>query len=272
MSYNITRQQALERAPLLKAWGEGAKLQYLNRIHDREDWEDCAEYGDILSDSTSEYRIKPVVESIMCCGTQVEPKKYTLPLSEIDALEITRDMWNWLSQDLNRTKHQWIKEFQPHLLWKLRNECACCSYAYQVDSMLQDCTKCPLRGHWGSTTTACNKDGADYTVWYDDKNCDIIRIRAAENIARAASKRISELTAPKAKVWRAWKPEEVPVGALVRGKNTSPNRTIILAVYQNHYVIALRESITYLCADEALNDWEHSTDNGKTWQSCGVLE
>lgn len=55
MSYNITRKQAIERAPLLKAWGEGKKLQYNNGYG----WHDCAEMHGILDDPKVEYRIKP---------------------------------------------------------------------------------------------------------------------------------------------------------------------------------------------------------------------
>lgn len=55
MSYNITRKQAIERAPLLKAWGEGKKLQYNSGYG----WHDCAEMHGILDDPKVEYRIKP---------------------------------------------------------------------------------------------------------------------------------------------------------------------------------------------------------------------
>lgn len=80
---------------------------------------------------------------------------------------------------------------------------------------------------------------------------------------------------------RAWKPEEVPVGCLLR---------VIPAVAKSkewhHYMVstiicASYISITYCGGTDGmkhqqplwfLNNLEHSIDGGKTWLACGVLE
>lgn len=67
---------------------------------------------------------------------------------------------------------------------------------------------------------------------------------------------ISPLTEPKL---RPWKPEEVPLGAQRRFVGTK-----------------LRWLITNDGDENAIKDWfkncEHSTDGGKTWHPCGVIE
>jgi hypothetical protein len=71
---------------------------------------------------------------------------------------------------------------------------------------------------------------------------------------------------------RPWKPEEVPVGALIRGKYQLDTRTTILAVWFDVITIPLREKLSYLQLDEALGNWVHSLDHGKTWLPCGLME
>ena len=85
---------------------------------------------------------------------------------------------------------------------------------------------------------------------------------------------------------RAWKPEEVPVGALIRRRHLPKIVAVILAVH-------IDESLGSYCgilsnpnavSSEFVTDWftyhgghsgdrvEHSTDHGKTWLPCGVME
>lgn len=80
--------------------------------------------------------------------------------------------------------------------------------------------------------------------------------------------------APEPKL-RPWKPEEVPKNALYRRKAwalTDPGSwSVILAVSLGKiaYISAS------LCMDDlnnALEYGEHSTDGGKTWAPCGVME
>ncbi len=66
---------------------------------------------------------------------------------------------------------------------------------------------------------------------------------------------------------RPWTPEEVPVGALLRWKDT-PLTSVILGIRNSHLVGC---NDTYPLA-LVLTTMLHSTDGGKTWQPCGVME
>jgi hypothetical protein len=58
---------------------------------------------------------------------------------------------------------------------------------------------------------------------------------------------------------RPWTADEVPLGALVRMKNLNMTRSMIVSVAAFNLGIAFKE-------------YEHSTDGGKTWLPCGVME
>jgi len=90
---------------------------------------------------------------------------------------------------------------------------------------------------------------------------------------------------------RPWKPEEVPVGALLKRKLWDKNKhpLVILGVdvsysntmprailsgplyqdsYESHYFLS--DLLTYNgCCDDQN---QYSTDHGKTWLPCGVME
>lgn len=71
---------------------------------------------------------------------------------------------------------------------------------------------------------------------------------------------------PPAKKWRPWKPEEVPVGALIRAIGLRW-RSLIWAATATGQI----ECMTGVLEPEyALLNHEHSLDNGKTWLPCGV--
>lgn len=72
--------------------------------------------------------------------------------------------------------------------------------------------------------------------------------------------------------YRPWKPEEVPVGALVR-KTMYPNiHKVILESLQDKVFIINCGNLTHLSLQEGNEQWEYSIDQGKTWLPCGVLE
>lgn len=82
---------------------------------------------------------------------------------------------------------------------------------------------------------------------------------------------------------RAWKADEVPVGAIVRVKSIFDGVAVHVAVlaWRTHSECgsalagsALPESMPNFCADfgHALKHWEHSLDHGKTWLPCGISE
>lgn len=68
--------------------------------------------------------------------------------------------------------------------------------------------------------------------------------------------------------YRPWTAEEVPVGALVRKSNNTLG--IFKALITGVTILEIKSqfgSDTFRCV---LDNWEHSLDNGKTWQPCGV--
>ncbi len=75
---------------------------------------------------------------------------------------------------------------------------------------------------------------------------------------------------------RPWKPEEVPVGALIRGSHHGvrvimgygkvDNSSNLYVLYWGHCEMTGDGLI--IC----LQDREHSLDNGRTWHPCGILE
>lgn len=69
--------------------------------------------------------------------------------------------------------------------------------------------------------------------------------------------------------YRAWRAEEVPLGAWIKGKHQLTGTTI-LASFFSTITVALASNIGEIGFQEALDDWVHSQDQGKTWLPCGV--
>ncbi len=75
---------------------------------------------------------------------------------------------------------------------------------------------------------------------------------------------------------RPWKPEEVPVGALIRGSHhgvrvilgygKTDNSSNFYVLYWGHC------EMTGDGLEKCFKHREHSLDNGRTWRPCGVLE
>lgn len=68
---------------------------------------------------------------------------------------------------------------------------------------------------------------------------------------------------------RAWRPEEVPVGAQCRAKGQWARWLILASV---DYAIFYGACGSQRSAEDFLRLHEHSLDHGKTWLPCGVLE
>jgi hypothetical protein len=68
---------------------------------------------------------------------------------------------------------------------------------------------------------------------------------------------------------RPWKPEEVPVGAMVRNIGTRSRYLI------TEWCCARPSEIVISCCvysfETMLRSYEHSLDHGKTWLPCGVM-
>lgn len=82
---------------------------------------------------------------------------------------------------------------------------------------------------------------------------------------------------------RPWKPEEVPVGALIRYNKDNKTRCLITGITNknniNHWAMLVGNADLYHRGVVFLNDainstsnYEHSLDHGKTWLPCGVME
>ena len=72
---------------------------------------------------------------------------------------------------------------------------------------------------------------------------------------------------------RAWKPEEVPVGALYKWQN---HVAVILSVADGQKLCFLdrcgKITWNFLDAGVMCEESKHSLDGGKTWFPCGVME
>ena len=66
---------------------------------------------------------------------------------------------------------------------------------------------------------------------------------------------------------RPWKPEEVPVGAVVRHKKTGLR---MLIEGNNNDVVVMRAGDYSM--ELLLENWMYSVDFGRTWLPCGVME
>lgn len=90
--------------------------------------------------------------------------------------------------------------------------------------------------------------------------------------------------APEPKL-RPWKPEEVPVGALIRYRSKPHKFAVILGVNTNTEGTGVGIlSPSNVIMSEFVTDWftyhggafmdrvEHSIDHGKTWHPCGIKE
>jgi hypothetical protein len=73
-------------------------------------------------------------------------------------------------------------------------------------------------------------------------------------------------------ILRPWLMEEVPVGALARHKNVL-SKFMILGVDDKGILFPnFDEYVICLSFKNVMIYYEHSTDGGKTWLPCGVME
>lgn len=80
--------------------------------------------------------------------------------------------------------------------------------------------------------------------------------------------------------YRPWKPEEVPVGALIKFKEWLGGRSVILTCSSDSgdttcltmFHPSTEGQRFKKSLIDTLADCEHSLDHGKTWLPCGVLE
>jgi len=72
---------------------------------------------------------------------------------------------------------------------------------------------------------------------------------------------------------RPWKPEEIPLGAWVREKGSTGTSLIVASIKGCAvWLHEIDEEFYKTAPTHLLSSFEHSTDQGKTWLPCGVLE
>ena len=119
-------------------------------------------------------------------------------LTEKRALQITAELWEWLSNGVMRKEAwpMWEKYFPSY---NLRNNCPLCEYVSRDGitrkglriRYLLNCTKCPLYGRWDGFER-CYEEGAPYEQWRNAEDGDIAG-RLAARIAELCRERLKEL-------------------------------------------------------------------------------
>lgn len=75
--------------------------------------------------------------------------------------------------------------------------------------------------------------------------------------------------APEPKL-RPWRPDEVPVGAITKAHGDESSARMIVG-YSEQGIFLAQDTGAYPFGD-LLRFRKHSTDGGKTWHPCGVME
>jgi hypothetical protein len=70
-------------------------------------------------------------------------------------------------------------------------------------------------------------------------------------------------------VLRPWTADDVPIGAILRYKGNNQSTRMLIVCNQEKGLCGYNTHFAY----DYLRDYmEHSTDGGKTWHPCGVME
>lgn len=116
-----------------------------------------------------------------------------MKLTKKQALELTRDMWDWLSEDENRKKSEWLANHEFPFCSILHN-CFLCEYA-KLDQVeypyTQNCNECPLVGRWVKDYPQydCETTGSPFLEWCGFDN----RCENAKRIADLCREALAEL-------------------------------------------------------------------------------
>ena len=102
-----------------------------------------------------------------------------------------------------------------------------------------------------------------YLVWGND---DWRTLRGNPHFEESADRYRIAPEKPAPPLWS--KPEHVPLGAWIRGKDGEPRWALIVASYAFGIRAGIHMDLQYFNLDR----YEHSTDQGKTWKPCTVAE
>ncbi len=115
-------------------------------------------------------------------------------LSRKKALEITRDLWDWLAKHPSKRKEDWVGwEYNGGKIGTMSNNCPCCEYIGFIplkDIPLKDnCSEiCPLKNLWKK---GCMIETSAFQRWYVSKD-ERIKQKYAKQIADACRKELSK--------------------------------------------------------------------------------
>jgi len=131
------------------------------------------------------------------CGGKPPYVPFEKLTTERQALEWTRDLWDWLAENPTKEKGHWPG-------WKTRvmqpADCPCCGFdevARRSDENVLSCGSCPLLKLWGnaklfgakpeSPFLACCRDSSPFIKWKD------ARYEAKWGAAGKAAKKLANL-------------------------------------------------------------------------------
>lgn len=127
------------------------------------------------------------------------------PLTKRQALELTRDLWQWLAENPKREKLEW-PGWHEH--GYMNANCPCCQYTIDNDPDGKvNCSMCPLITLWPVPIRFCLDPSSPYIQWRDDcihvdvdgrilcSYDPVLRTKYAQQIADAAASELSRLAA-----------------------------------------------------------------------------
>lgn len=128
-----------------------------------------------------------------------------VPLTELQAVELTWEMWHWLWEHPMMDKHDFLKRKMPQAVGEVANDCFCCQYvgekAPKIIAMHRGfgCANgdnpieiCPLRKLWPN---GCQGEGSPYSDWLDTEPTEAfkgLRWKAAARIFDACEEKLAE--------------------------------------------------------------------------------
>lgn len=134
-------------------------------------------------------------------------------LTKVKALELTAEMWDWLSENPDMHKADWIGWEKYHINRReISHSCFLCQHtspstpSKSFPKMTDDVCKkkCPLYGKWveGDDNSHCEDKESPYTLWQDEEyaqkeNAKKIADLAREQLAVLRSKKCAVHTATK---------------------------------------------------------------------------
>lgn len=123
-------------------------------------------------------------------------------ITEKEALEMCRDLWEWLEENPSKSKMNWPKIQEKEIL----NDCPCCEFTAtnEHEDNCPQCKICPLLGKWtdrdsflleqNKNTNPCVREGSPYDKWQRSGSWGIIdRVKYARQIKQNAIDTLKEL-------------------------------------------------------------------------------